>query len=75
MHEIGRATHENARMTLKLPWRPSELHPGQKAERCPRCGAIGLIPWTLHRDPRKATAVRTWVCTACQATEERPEPD
>jgi hypothetical protein len=59
----------------KVPWRPSELHPGQKAERCPRCGAIGLIPWTLRRDPKSATAVRTWVCTQCQATEERPEAD
>ena len=43
--------------------------------RCPRCGAIGLIPWTLRRDPRSATAVRTWVCTQCQTTEERPEAD
>jgi hypothetical protein len=62
-------------MTLKVPWRPFELHPGQKAERCPRCGAIGLIPWTLRRDSRSATAVRTWVCTQCQTTEERPEAD
>jgi len=62
-------------MTLKVPWLPSELHPGQKAERCPSCGAIGLIPWTLRRDPRRMALVRTWVCTQCQMTEERPEAD
>jgi len=62
-------------MAPKVPWRPSALHPGQKAQRCPHCGAIALIPWTLRRDPKLATAVRTWVCTECQVTEERPEAD
>lgn len=64
-----------ARVGSKIPWLPSELHPGQTAERCPRCGAIGFIPWTLHRDPKRVTPVRTWVCTHCQVTQERPEPD
>ena len=62
-------------MTSKVPWLPSELHPGQKAERCPRCGEIGFIPWTLRRDLRSMKLVRTWVCTQCQFTEERPETD
>jgi hypothetical protein len=62
-------------MIPKVPWLPSELHPGQKAERCPRCGTIGLIPWTLRRDLRSVKLVRTWVCTRCQFTEERPEAD
>ena len=62
-------------MDPRIPWLPSVLHPGQKAERCPRCGEIGFIPWTLRRDPKSVTAVRTWVCTRCQVTEERPEAD
>lgn len=62
-------------MTAKIPWLPSELHAGQPAERCPRCGALALIPWTLRRDPKRVIAVRTWVCTACQTTEERPEAE
>ena len=62
-------------MTSKIPWLPSELQPGQKAERCPRCGAIAFIPWTLRRDPVTKCVVRTWVCTECQALEERPEPE
>lgn len=33
------------------------------------------MPWTLRRDPQRVTLLRTWVCAACQATEERPEPD
>lgn len=62
-------------MKSKIPWLPSELHPGQKAERCPRCGAIGLIPWTLRRERNHPAPIRTWVCTQCQSTEERPEPE
>ncbi len=62
-------------MKSKIPWLPFQLHPGQKAERCPRCGAIGLIPWTLRRDRNHPTPIRTWVCTQCQSTEERPEPE
>jgi hypothetical protein len=62
-------------MNSKIPWLPSELHPGQKAERCPRCGAVGFIPWTLRRDLKRVTPVRTWVCTQCQVTQERPEAD
>ena len=62
-------------MTPKVPWLPSEVRPGQKAERCPRCGALAFIPWTLRRDPRRVIPVRTWVCTACQITEERPEAE
>jgi hypothetical protein len=34
-----------------------------------------MIPWTLRRDPRRVIVLRTWVCTACQTTEERPEPE
>ena len=48
-------------MTSKIPWLPSELQPGQKAERCPRCGVIGFIPWTLRRDRNLPTPLRTWV--------------
>lgn len=62
-------------MNSKIPWLPSELHPGQKAERCPSCGAIALIPWTLRRDRNLPTPNRTWVCVQCQTTLERPEPD
>jgi hypothetical protein len=62
-------------MKPKLPWIPAEVQPGQKTERCPRCGANRMIPWTLRRDPRRVIVLRTWVCTACQTTEERPEPE
>src|SRR5262249_5225314 len=62
-------------MKPKIPWVPSEVHPGQKTERCPRCGANKLIPWTLRRDRQRVIVLRTWVCTACQTMEERPEPE
>ena len=62
-------------MKPKIPWLPAEVQPGQKTERCPRCGALKLIPWTLRRDPQRVTLLRTWVCTACQTTEERPEAE
>ncbi|HXJ82010.1 MAG TPA: hypothetical protein VMS64_25415 [Candidatus Methylomirabilis sp.] len=62
-------------MKPKVAWLPSEVHPGQKTERCPRCGANRMIPWTLRRDPQRVIVLRTWVCTACQTTEERPEPE
>jgi len=63
------------RMDSKIPWLPSELHPGQTAERCPHCGAIAFIPWTLRRDRNMPTPLRTWVCVKCQTTVERSEPD
>ena len=62
-------------MKPKVPWLPGEVQPGQRAERCPQCGAQKMIPWTLRRDPARMTLLRTWVCTACQTTEERPEPE
>ena len=62
-------------MDSKIPWLPSELNPGQTAERCLRCGAIALIPWTLRRDRNLPTPLRTWVCVKCQTMVERPEPD
>lgn len=62
-------------MKGKIPWLPSEVQPGQKTERCARCGAHKLIPWTLRRDPQRVVLLRTWVCTACQATEEREEAE
>lgn len=63
------------RMKPKIPWLPHEVQPGQPTEVCPRCGARKLMPWTLRRDPKRVTLLRTWVCTACQTTEERPEPE
>jgi hypothetical protein len=62
-------------MKPKIPWLPAEVQPGQKTERCPHCGAMKLIPWTLRRDPQRVTLLRTWVCTACQTTEEREEAE
>ncbi len=54
---------------------PSHLPPGARPERCPRCGKLAFIPWTLRRDDRTKTVMRTWVCTECQITQERPEPE
>ena len=62
-------------MKAKIPWLPASVQPGQKTERCPRCGADRLIPWTLRRDPQRRGQIRTWVCTACQSTEERTEAE
>jgi len=62
-------------MKPKIPWLPHEVQPGQPTERCPRCGAQKLMPWTRRRAPRRATLLRTWVCTACQTTEERDEAE
>ena len=62
-------------MKPKIPWLPAEVQPGQKTEICPACGANRMIPWTLTLDPRRTALRRTWVCTACQRTEEREEPD
>ena len=62
-------------MRAKIPWLPSEVPVGQVAERCPRCGATKLVPWTLRRDPHRKVVLRTWICTACQTTEERDEPE
>ncbi|MFQ5521147.1 MAG: hypothetical protein ACE5FK_07100 [Candidatus Methylomirabilia bacterium] len=58
----------------KVPWLPSELPEGAQPERCPRCGRRAVIPWTLRRDLHRQVW-RTWVCTHCQTTEERPEPE
>jgi transcription elongation factor Elf1 len=63
------------RMKRKVPWLPTEVQPGQRTERCPVCGAKKMIPWTLRRDPQRVILLRTWVCTSCQATEERPEAE
>jgi hypothetical protein len=62
-------------MPAKVPWLPSESQPGAVTERCPACGRSAFIAWTLRRDPRTKQVLRTWVCTECQATEERPEPE
>ena len=34
-----------------------------------------VIPWTLRRDDRTKTVMRTWVCVECQTLQERPEPE
>jgi len=62
-------------MPAKIPWLPSTLPAGARAERCPRCGRLALVPWTLRRDERTKEMLRTWVCTECQEIEERPEPE
>lgn len=63
------------RVPAKVPWLPSVVPPGAHPERCPRCGRLALIPWTLRRDNRTKALLRTWVCTECQQLEERPEPE
>ena len=62
-------------MRPKIPWLPSTVPPGATTEICPRCGANRMIPWTLRRDPKRVTLLRTWVCAACQTTEERDEAE
>jgi hypothetical protein len=62
-------------MRAKRPWLPSQLVPGAPAGRCARCGRLAVIPWTLRRDPYQKRVLRTHVCTECQATEEKPEPE
>jgi len=62
-------------MPAKVPWLPSHVPPGAAAERCRVCGHTALIAWTLRRDDRTKRVMRTWVCTECQRTEERPEPE
>jgi hypothetical protein len=62
-------------MPAKVPWLPSQLPPGAHAERCPRCGQLAFIPWTLRRDELTKQVFRTWVCTECQTTVERLEPE
>ncbi len=56
----------------KAPWFPTHVPPGETPERCPRCGRLAMIRWTLRRD-RERRVFRLWVCTNCQATEEREE--
>ena len=41
----------------------------------PNCARLTLIAWTLRRDDRTKVVLRTWVCTECQVTQERPEPE
>jgi hypothetical protein len=60
---------------MKVPWLPTRVPPGANPERCPRCGRLTLIPWTLRRDNATKQVLRRWVCANCQATEERPEPE
>jgi hypothetical protein len=62
-------------MRAKIPWLPSTLAPGARPERCPHCARLAVIPWTLRRDDQTKRVWRTWVCTECQTTEERPEPE
>ena len=62
-------------MRAKIPWLPQSLPPGATPERCGHCGRLAVIPWTLRRDQQRKTVLRTWVCTECQRTEERPEPE
>jgi len=62
-------------MPAKIPWLPSKLPAGARADRCPRCGRHAFVPWTLRRDELTKQVLRTWVCTECQTTEERPEPE
>jgi predicted RNA-binding Zn-ribbon protein involved in translation (DUF1610 family) len=62
-------------MPAKIPWLPSELPAGANPERCPACGRRAVIPWTLRRDQQCKLVLRTYVCTECQMTEERPEPE
>ena len=63
------------RMPAKVPWLPSVIPPGARPERCPSCGRMALIPWTLRRDNDTKVIFRTWVCTECQTLVERPEPE
>src|SRR4030095_12111760 len=46
----------------KILWLPSTLPPDARPERCPNCGRLALIPWTLRRDDRTKVVLRTWVC-------------
>jgi hypothetical protein len=62
-------------MPAKTPWLPSTLPAGARPERCPRCGRLAFIPWTLRRDGSTKQVLRTWVCTECQVTLERPEAE
>lgn len=62
-------------MPAKIPWLPSAVPPGATTERCPQCGRLEMIPWTLRRDDATKRVFRTWVCTSCQRLEERPEPE
>jgi hypothetical protein len=71
----ARRVLSSAPMPAKIPWLPSQLPPGATPERCPRCGKTAFIPWTLRRDDATKVVMRTWVCTECQITRERAEPE
>ncbi|MBI4635558.1 MAG: hypothetical protein HY727_04325 [Candidatus Rokubacteria bacterium] len=62
-------------MPAKIPWLPSHVPEGAHPETCSHCGRRAVIPWTLRRDDRTKVVFRTWVCTECQVTAERPEPE
>jgi hypothetical protein len=62
-------------MPAKVPWLPSVVPSGARAERCPHCARLAFIPWTLRRDGRTKQVLRTWICTECQVSDERPEPE
>ena len=62
-------------MRAKIPWLPSTLPHGAIPERCAHCGRLAVIAWTLRRDQRLKIVLRTYVCTECQTTEERTEPE
>jgi len=62
-------------MRAKIPWLPATVPPGAQTERCPVCGGLVMIPWTLRREDATKRLLRTWVCTSCQHLEERPEPE
>ena len=45
-----------------------------QARPCPVCGRHHFMPWYLRRD-RERRVWRRWVCLACQAHRDLPEPE
>lgn len=62
-------------MPAKVPWLPSNVPADATVDTCPRCGRRAFIPWTLRRDIHTKAVLRTWICTECQVSLERPESD
>ncbi len=62
-------------MPAKVPWLPSKVPVGANPERCPFCARRAFIPWTLRRDVKTKVVMRRWICTECQKSEERAEPE
>jgi hypothetical protein len=58
----------------QVPWLPSTLPADATAERCSECGRRGMVPWTLRRALDRRV-YRRWICTHCQASREREEPE